>query len=499
MKRKEELFHLIQSLDKHEKRFFKLFASIEEGDHTYLKIFDLIEKQKEYNENAIREQTKIPNNVFAVQKHFLFNLILNRLAILHSSKESDLRLLLTKADILYKKGLYSSYEKLIGKAKEHAIYFDMYGFLLEILRMEHANAWRKPDLDEAGKIIEEEKKILELFNNQKQYTHLANEIITLLSLAGDTRNKEEEKRLRELIGHPFMRNEKNALTFNSTYTLYHTLFTYHFIEGNLNKQYHYAKKAGELYETQPEKIKHNVQQYLFSLHNLVNSCNSLKKYEEAKIYIDKLHSHFSLLNSEREKAWAFFTYYDNHLGYFINTGKFEEGMENAETLIIELEETKVKLDRMHVFLMLFDAAKIFFGAQNYKKSLACMNRIKSEEEVLNVRSDLQVSVRIFYLLIHYEKGNLELIEHLTKVEQRSKHHRYKFETLLLEFFGKKISKINSKKEIREEFIVLKKQLLPLLKDKHEKILLEEFKYLSWIDSKIESKSFAEIVREEAKK
>src|ERR1043166_7381362 len=99
MKRKEELFHLIHSLDKHEKRFFKLFASIEEGDHTYLKIFDLVAKQKEYDEDAVRQQLGTPKNIFAVQKHFLANLILNRVAILTSSKEADLRMMLTQADI----------------------------------------------------------------------------------------------------------------------------------------------------------------------------------------------------------------------------------------------------------------------------------------------------------------------------------------------------------------------------------------------------------------
>lgn len=364
MKRKEELFQLIHSLNKHEKRFFKLFASIEEGDHTYMKIFDLIDKQKEYDEEKIIQQTGIPKNIFAVQKHFLFNLILSRLAVLHSSKESDLRLLLTQADILYKKGLYFSYEKLIRKAKERAKHFEMYGFILEILRMEHANAWRKTDLNEAAKIMEEEKKILLLFNNQKEYTHLANEIITLLSLSGESRNKKEAKRLNSIMRHPFMQDEKNALTFNASYTMYHTLFTYNFIDGNLSKQYLYAKKANALYDAHPEKITHNPQQYLYSLHNLVNSCNQVKKYEEAKIYIDKLHANSSLMISEREKAWAFFTYHDNYLDYFLNTGKFEEGKKTAEALLHELEETKFKLDKMHVSFCFSIPQKYFSGQEN---------------------------------------------------------------------------------------------------------------------------------------
>ena len=498
MKQAEDLFQLIHSLEKHEKRFFKLFASIEEGDHSYMKIFDLIDKQKVYDEAAIQKQFGIQKNVFAVQKHYLFHLILNRITLLHSSKESQLRMFLTQADILYKKGLYSSYEKLLRKSKSRAVHLEMYGVLLEILRMEHINAWRKADLKEAELVIEEEKKILALFNNQKQYTHLANEIITLLS---DNKDEKNKKRLNQLMRHPFIVNEKNALTFNSKYTLFHTLYTYYIIYGNFRRQYYFGKKANDLYETHPEKIKHNPLQYLYSLHNLISSCNDSKKYEEAKIYIDKLQSNSALLTSEREKSWAFFTYHDNNSVFYIKTGNFEEGILSAEKLIRELNESKIKMDKKHYVLLYFDAAKIFFGTGDYKQCLASMNKIQHERETIKTQSDLDASVRIFYLLLHYEKGNIELLEHIIKSELRNlsgTDTRYKIENVLFEFFGKSIQKINSQKEFKELFAGLKKQLLLLRADKNEKIIMEQFDYISWVESKIENKPFAEVVKAKAK-
>jgi len=331
------------------------------------------------------------------------------------------------------------------------------------------------------------------------YLYLFNNA-SILSQSAESRDKKDSMRLNELMKRPFMREEKNALSFNAQYTLYHTLFTYFFIDGNLGRQYQYAKKANALYDAHPEKIKHNPQQYLYSLHNLTNTCNDLKEYEEAKTYIDKLHANASLMISEREKAWAFFTYHDNLCGYFLNTGKFEEGKIAAEKLLKELEETKLRLDQMHIFLLLFDSAKIFLGAGELKKSLACMNRIRTETDLLNTRADLQASVQVFYLLLHYEKGNIDLLESLVKSEQRALAEMrlpYRFSSVMLEFFGKKIQKAESKKEIREEFISLKKQLLALEKDKQEKIPMEDFDYLSWAESKIENKPFAEIVQKKS--
>ncbi|HQZ43738.1 MAG TPA: hypothetical protein PK735_12690, partial [Flavobacteriales bacterium] len=56
MKPSTELFDLIRSLTKSEKRFFKLHSSLQSGDKNYLRIFDSIDKQKAYDEEALKKQ-----------------------------------------------------------------------------------------------------------------------------------------------------------------------------------------------------------------------------------------------------------------------------------------------------------------------------------------------------------------------------------------------------------------------------------------------------------
>ena len=55
MKPSTELFKLIKSLTKSEKRFFKLTSSLQSGDKNYLKIFDFVEKQTTYNEDELKK------------------------------------------------------------------------------------------------------------------------------------------------------------------------------------------------------------------------------------------------------------------------------------------------------------------------------------------------------------------------------------------------------------------------------------------------------------
>ena len=65
MKPSTELFNLIKSLSKSEKRFFKLSSSLQSGDKNYLKIFDYIEEQNEYDEecqNSDEDFDKYPSH-----------------------------------------------------------------------------------------------------------------------------------------------------------------------------------------------------------------------------------------------------------------------------------------------------------------------------------------------------------------------------------------------------------------------------------------------------
>ena len=58
MKPSTELFQLIKSLSKSEKRYFKLTSSLQSGEKNYMKLFDAIEEQTEYDEDAIKSKFK---------------------------------------------------------------------------------------------------------------------------------------------------------------------------------------------------------------------------------------------------------------------------------------------------------------------------------------------------------------------------------------------------------------------------------------------------------
>ena len=90
----DDLFRLIKSLTKSEKRYFKLFSGLQKGNKKYVSLFRAIERQESYDENKLKIlfSDKTFTNQLSVSKIHLFNLLLKSLSLYHSDRTSDFRI-----------------------------------------------------------------------------------------------------------------------------------------------------------------------------------------------------------------------------------------------------------------------------------------------------------------------------------------------------------------------------------------------------------------------
>ena len=116
MKPSTELFNLIKSLSKSEKRFFKLSSSLQSGEKNYLKIFDYIEKQKDYDEEKLKDYFKKDTFIkhLPSEKNHLYKLILKSLRSYYSEQDinSIIKQEIKNVEILHKKALYKECKKI---------------------------------------------------------------------------------------------------------------------------------------------------------------------------------------------------------------------------------------------------------------------------------------------------------------------------------------------------------------------------------------------------
>ena len=95
--------------------------------------------------------------------------------------------------------------------------------------------------------------------------------------------------------------------------------------------------------------------------------------------------------------------------------------------------------------------------------------------------------------MHYELGNEDVLPNLCKSTYRyfeKKGELRQAEKSILNFFSNTILKITTGRGKRNAFIELKKELESVMSGE----MLDDFDFISWIDSKIQNKSFLEVVR-----
>src|ERR1700750_2123647 len=105
----DELFQLIQSLNKTEKRIFKLHVKRISGndDLKILALFDALDSMQEYDEEKLlRKNPSIQKQQLSNMKAYLYKQILTSVSHASDDLEIELSEQLMFARILYNKGLY---------------------------------------------------------------------------------------------------------------------------------------------------------------------------------------------------------------------------------------------------------------------------------------------------------------------------------------------------------------------------------------------------------
>ncbi|MGQ0828013.1 MAG: hypothetical protein ACT4ON_06430 [Bacteroidota bacterium] len=508
---RNDLFLLIKTLNKNEKRYFRLFASrhVVGEKNTYLKLFDAILQQKEYDEKQIKEifKKKQMGKNLAVEKSRLYGLVLKSLSDFHSgiSVEAKLRDQMQQIEVLFEKGLFEQAVRLIKKAKKLAKETYKHLYLLELQRWEKrliAINQYQSDVDNKVNIIY--KEAFEWTGRYQKLLHIEQAYYKVLGFhqtESKVRKKKESLKLKQTVEGIQEKIKGDDLDPIQEIYYYGMLSDYYSLSGNFTKSYEYQYKQVALNTRKPADSS-ELHTYVSRLNNLAIVQSELHKYKEAAETCNKVRQLGALTIAQKSSRvqTTIFISYIIELGMYITIGDFEKGLLVVKSIQKEFEKFKTKLGPSFIFTFWYEFALIYFGVGDYKQSLIWLNKITDHSEQ-NVRLDLQNFARILKLIVHYELGNELQLPYYVKSVSRyllKGQRLFKFETLVLEYIRKKMPKINSAKDLKSAFKELKEKMLILKKDKHEKRAFDYFDFISWLESKIEKRPFAEVVKENAK-
>lgn len=506
MKASSELFDLIQSLSKSEKRFFKLSSSLQSGEKNYLKIFDYIDRQKHYDEEEIKAafegETFIKH--FPSEKNHLYKLILKSLRSFHSDRtiSSVLKQEIKNVEILYKKALFKECNKFVSRAKKQAIQHEKFYYWFELL------SWEKLLLEEAyeaGKfdkdldaLIAEEQDVIDKLRNLAEYQMLYSRINYLYRSGGFSKNEEERNEVDKIRNHPLIKGKNTALSSRAASICY-------YVQGlcaatNRDYQTSFVKfnRVKQILDNNPLIKKDLSKRYVRTLKNLLYCYIDGNQLNEAEDLIGEMRALPKLKGFESidVQVKIFTSSYIAELMICDRRGTYDRSLRVAEEIIEGMERFGQKVNKEQQIVFYYNLTYVYFGAEQFSKALRFLNILLNDNEQV-LRQDIYNFSRLFNLIIHFELGNYDLLEYVIKSTSRyikKQNKDYEVEHLIIRYV-KKLTKLDTREEHRTVFLKMEEDLQKAFQNPNERVVLQYFDYLSWVQSKIKGVSFAEAVQQ----
>lgn len=502
----DALYQLVRSLEKSEKRHFKLYIkrSSAKEDLRITQLFDALDQLQEYDERLLlKKLAPITKPQLANLKTHLYKQLLASLRLLKTAENIDLQLSeqLDYARLLYNKGLKIQSLKILEKAKEMAKENHKFNFLAQVISLEKKIETlhiTRSSQEKVEALAEESREITGHIDRVSRLSSLALQLYRWYIKNGHARNEHDEKDVREFFKRNLPTDTASITDFYELLYLYQSYCWYAFIRQDFFQYYRYSQKWVDLYHNKEVMISVEPGHYIKGMHNLLNAHFDLRNYREFTVTLQKFEDYAAtpvanLHDNFRIHTFIYITSakFNQHL----MQGTFEEGLRVLGTVEGQMHDNGLYIDMHRLLVFNYKIATLYFGAGDYSKSIDYLQKIMNNGHA-DLRIDLQSYARLLHLMAHYELGNYELMESLTKSVYRFMARMKNLTVIEEEMFRfLRHSFVVSPRELRPELEKFLHKIKHLEKNRFETRSFAYLDIISWVESKVYQKPLGSIIQE----
>ena len=163
-----------------------------------------------------------------------------------------------------------------------------------------------------------------------------------------------------------------------------------------------------------------------------------------------------------------------------------------------LAEYDLFIDRHRILVLNYKIATLYFGAGDYATSIDYLQRIINDQQ--DLRNDLQCYARVLHLMAHYELGNFDLMESLTKSVYRFMARRERLTRVEEEMFRfLRTSFQASRSGLKAEFEKFLEKIRRFESNRYEARSFVYLDLVSWVESKVSPRPMSAIVAEKSRR
>lgn len=440
MKKSDDLFQLVKSLQKSEKRQIKLYAAQQSGAKTsnHILLFDAIDRQESYDEEAIARRFQRHDFVkhLPALKKYLFDFVVKCLKMQQTDSAQAYSVYdeFKVIQLLANRGLHQRALKHYEKIKDLFQKIEFYGGLVD-LNLVAKDLWNafypaRVAQAETGALLRENQAFIEMQYLQNSYGIRLLDARMLVSQTWPIRRESERGAFEKMLADPLMANEPETGSRSIHFARLETQMYIFYGLGNLERLAETATATLARLETHPQDCPITVLSVLTTCSFLLHASLKQHDFDEFRrvfhYYRDHLDAHGDKIGAFNKTQLNFIVQrmwleYNNENGlegaYFSQAHERELRDfvdENAPALQPELQGQ-----------IAFRTAHYFFLKRQYDKALDWLGRVIDGGDGLESSPSIEGHARLMQLLIHFDMGNKQLLESLERSTGRflKKHDR----------------------------------------------------------------------------
>lgn len=503
----DNVFELIKSLSKAEKRSFKLHAARMEGyaQSNYIRLFDAMDAAEIYNEKEILNNSAIPKKQLANTKAHLYKQIL--LSIRSSSAKINADIVLREqidfARILYSKGLYQQSIRILGKAKEKAYELEQLTIALEIVEFEkliESYFITRSSSNRADDLTQQTYNLNTHIAQSNRFSNAAIQLYALYLKKGHVRNLKDSELLSEYFQQLCPQldiREESRLSFSELHYYNLSHYWFGFIGQDAAYCCIYAQKNWELFDAFPAQKSLTPGAYYKAYNYLLESLFHVHRHSDFRTYLYKLQGELDLdIVKSHHNAYiqSHLFYFTHALNLYFYEGLFDSGKEIIPKILNFIHSKGNRIDPHHIFVLYYKVASLYFGCGDYKLCVHYLNKIIHNADA-TIRIDLQCYSRILRLLSYFEQDDDEILQYQIRTTYNFLKKMDNLSTVQKEILSF-LHRLHSfyRNQLQTEFLALYQTLLTLQDDPYEKRNFVYIDILSWLESKIKNQCVQIVIR-----
>ncbi|MFT5834725.1 MAG: hypothetical protein ACI97N_002365, partial [Cognaticolwellia sp.] len=385
----QDLYKLIKSLTKTEKRYFSKFAEkhVIGDQNNYYKLFKVIDNQSIYDENLVKDELKKKGVMahFTVLKFHLTERILEALHHFYqkNSIAESIKRELSFCRILIHKNLIEVGDKRLKKVHKTIEMYNLVEFLpelfaikREIITKQFYKNTAEYDLEMIYKSME---STVEQLQNWNQYENLN----ALVQKNHYQKVRPTDLDFETLNQNEWLNNAEKPTTFRSKMSRLSALATLNFMQGRTAMAYQFNQEFIALLEESKKMTDLYANRYVSALSNILIDSLVLGKYDALQNDIQKLREITQNKTFQKQipnlEMRVFRQTYLLEMNWAISTNQFSKGIELISTIQegLEIHKKTIGLHNEITFYYLF--AYCNFREKYFSNTLTFINEVLSKK------------------------------------------------------------------------------------------------------------------------